>query len=190
MRKFIVTVVLGFCAVAARADNIVIAFSGSGSSGTITPGGQWVINANSTDSWGIPGYGDGAINWPGPGGEINDLTITFSGLPTGVEIDELSSDECTDDATGLCDVATGTAWTGTISDGGAEVTFTAPDGTYLGAGDPFFVNVLFSGDEGTTVTFTGGWSSPVPEPSSVILLLTTLLAVAFVARKRIARGKA
>lgn len=182
MRKFIVTLVLGFCAVAARADNIIIPFSGSGSSGTISDGiasvVPWTINTGGGNDWGIPdGAGADVFNWPGPGGLVDDLTVTFSGLPTSALI-----------AGGqFHDFITGVDWAESITDGGSTITFTAPAGDPLGAGDPFFAHVGFLGPEGSSVSFTGGWSG-APEPSSVILLLTMLLGVAFAARKRMARA--
>src|SRR5262245_41414561 len=92
MKKSVITLIMSLCAVAARADVIVIPFSGSGSSGTIAPGEFWSINDLGTFSFGSPGVGAGILPWPGPPtpGDITDFTITFTGLPAGVTINPTS----------------------------------------------------------------------------------------------------
>jgi hypothetical protein len=52
------------------------------------------------------------------------------------------------------------------------------------------ISVVYSKNAGEADVNGFQLTAAVPEPSSVILLLTTLLAVAFVARKRFARGDA
>src|SRR5215471_16748010 len=152
------------CAAMAHAS-IVIPFSGSGSSGTIAPGEAWTINQLSTFNWGSPGVGLGFETWNGSIA-VEDFTITFLRLPAGVQITNLElGPTCgTGNETVLCE-ASGTLipWTPALSNGGATVTFTAPSPLMLLPGDSFYINIYFSGDEGSSVAFTGGWSA-VPEP--------------------------
>lgn len=187
MKKLLVAFVLCFSAVLAKADSIVIPFSGSGSSGTIAPGEPWLVK---TPFWGSPGPGLGVLAWTGSVGDITDLSITFSGLPDGVVIDDPGTG-CIGGPSGGTVLCTGTTedalvnlWTPTISADGSTITFDAPAGVTLGPGQAYFANVFFSGDEGDTVDFAGGWSSPVPEPGTVWLLGAGLAALGEVVRRR------
>jgi hypothetical protein len=47
-------------------------------------------------------------------------------------------------------------WTPALSNGGATITFTAPSLPMLLPGDSFYINIYFSGDEGSSIAFTGG----------------------------------
>lgn len=193
MKKLIVALVLCSSAVLAKADSIVIPFSGSGSSGTIAPGEPWSINDYGTYSWGSRG-GEGTLAWASPVGDITGLTIHFLGLPNGVVIDDidLAPPKC-GGGTKLCPgpgTLTGIGWTPTLSADGSTVTFDAPVGILgipLGPGQHYLVIVNFSGNEGDSVSFTGGWISPVPEPGTVWLLGAGLAALGDVVRRRRSR---
>ncbi|GGA65637.1 hypothetical protein GCM10011507_16530 [Edaphobacter acidisoli] len=195
MNKLLVALVLCSFAALAKADSIVIPFSGSGSSGTIAPGEPWVANGGGTTSWGSPGLNQGVLAWSGSVSNITDLSITFTGLPQGVVIDDLGT-ICGGGAYGGTVLCTGTTgaylpylWTSTISNGGDTITFDALPGVTLGPGQSYFLNILFSGSEGDTVNFTGGWSSPstVPEPGTVWLMSAGCAALGDLVRRRRSR---
>jgi hypothetical protein len=170
---------------AATADaSIVIPFSGSGASGTIAPGQSWAINQLSTFNWGTPGVGLGFDTWNG-GVSVEDFTITFTGLPVGVQITNLElGPTCgTGSETVFCTAAGALEpWTPVLTNNGATITFTAPAPKELVAGESCYINIYFNGDPGSTVSFTGGWSQ-VPEPFSVCITGFGLLAVAIRRRR-------
>ena len=173
------------CAVTAGAS-IVIPFSGSGASGTIAPGQGWIINQLSSFNWGSPGVGLGFGTWSG-GIAVEDFTITFLRLPAGVQITNLElGPTCgTGNETVFCSGFLD-AWTPVLSNGGSTVTFTAPAPETLVPGESFYINIYFSGDEGNSVAFTGGWSA-VPEPFTLSLTgLGSLMVV--VRRWRLSRS--
>ncbi|HTS49689.1 MAG TPA: PEP-CTERM sorting domain-containing protein [Bryobacteraceae bacterium] len=204
MKKLVVTLVVCLCAAAARADIIAIPFSGSGSSGTIAPGLAWSINDGGTFSFGSPGVGESVLPWPGAPTpvDITDFTITFTRLPEGVTIDPASlatpGQDCGGGASGgtvFCSPGPGsepfpgyTQWIPTLSNDDRTITFDAPAGISLTAGDDYFVNIFFTQSEGEAVNFTGGWSSPVPEPMSILLLGTVTVLCTLALRRRAARG--
>jgi hypothetical protein len=198
MKQLAVTVVLCLCAVGARADVVVIPFSDSGTSGTIAPGESWSVDDFGTFSWGSPGVGEGVLPWPGPPTpqDITDFTITFTGLPTGVTIDPTSlatpAQDCAGNANGgtvFCSSFPSlfTQWIPTLSNGNDTITWEAPAGISLNGGDNYFANIFFTGAV-SSVTFTGGWSSPtpVPEPGSLLFVAAGLCAV--VLRRRLSSG--
>jgi hypothetical protein len=206
MKKVILKSALCLCAVAARADIIVISFSGSGTSGTIAPGNPWLINsAHTNDSWGSPGVLALATLWPGSPTpqDITDFTITFTGLPTGVTIDpaSLSTGPCgrNDEfiiGTEFCSsydagITPFVPWTPTLSNGDDTITWEGGFFPYtiLNGGASYFVSIFFTGPV-SSVTFTGGWSTPaaVPEPGSLLLLATAAGLCVAVLRRRAARG--
>jgi uncharacterized repeat protein (TIGR01451 family) len=150
-------------------------FSGSGTSGTISipPGSvPWSVQNDpfnpSQDSWGIPGLELGTTTWPA-GTSANDFTVTFTNLPAGVVINPLPPPDLSPntDATRFVDSTTPLVlWDRSISADGQSVTFTAPPGTPLNPGDPFFVNVVFTGHvDPSGVSFTGAFQSDVGMPS-------------------------
>jgi len=180
--RFLSRILIVLVASAAMAGaTIVIPFSGSGSSGTIAPGEAWTINQLGTFNWGSPGIGLGFETWNGSIA-VEDFTITFTSFANGVQITNLEmGPTCgTGNETVFCE-ASGSLipWTPVLSNGGATVTFTAPSPLMLLPGDSFYINIYFSGDEGSSVTFTGGWSQEtVPEPFTLGLTGLGLLTVA------------
>jgi len=178
--RFLNRILLLMVASAAMAGaTIVIPFSGSGASGTIAPGEAWTINQLSSFNWGSPGVGLGFETWNGSIA-VEDFTITFLRLPAGVQITNLEpGPTCgTGSQTVFCS-ASGTLvpWTPVLSNGGTTITFTAPGSQMLLPGDFFYINIFFNGDEGSSVVFTGGWST-VPEPFTLGLTGLGLLTVA------------
>jgi hypothetical protein len=157
--------------------SIVIPFSGSGASGTIAPGEAWTINQLSLFNWGSPGVGLGFETWNGSIA-VEDFTITFLRLPAGVQITNLETGPTcgTGNETVFCSGFLD-AWTPVLSNAGATVTFTAPAPEVLVPGESFYINIFFSGDEGSSVAFTGGWSA-VPEPFTLGLTGLGFLAAA------------
>lgn len=157
---------------------IVIPFSGSGASGTIAPGEPWTINQLSTFNWGSPGVGLGFETWNGSIA-VEDFTITFT-LLNGVQITNLETGPtCGNGSQTVFCSGTFVPWTPVLSNGGTTVTFTAPGSQMLLPGDSFYINIYFSGDEGSSVMFTGGWSQEtVPEPLTLGLTGLGCLTVA------------
>jgi hypothetical protein len=186
--RFLCGVSLLFVACAAIASaTIVIPFSGSGSSGTIAPGEPWIINQLGTFNWGTPGIGLSFGTWNGSIA-VEDFTITFTSFTNGQQITNLETGPTcgTGSQTVLC-LASGTLtpWTPVLSNGGTTVTFTAPGGQMMLPGDSFYINIYFSSDPGSTVTFTGGWSQEtVPEPFTLALTGLGCLTVAIRRRFR------
>jgi len=101
-------------------------------------------------------------------------------LANGVQITNLETGPTrgTGSQTVFCS-GTFTPWTPVLSNGGTTVTFTAPGSQMLLPGDSFYINIYFSGDEGSSVAFTGGWSQEaVPEPFTLGLTASGLLTIA------------
>jgi hypothetical protein len=185
MSKSLLSVVLVSCsllfATVAMAD---ITFSGSGTSGSIAPGLMWSFDETTVfrglPVWGVPGLGDGNATWTGSG-PVDDFTITF----TGLTIDQTPDPN----PTGVGDftrfhLADDTPWTASFI-GTDTVHFTAPDPSHwLYPGTQFFVNIAFTDQNVETVTFTGSWSEPVPEPSSLLLIGTGLIGAAGSLRRK------
>jgi hypothetical protein len=177
MRFLLKVLVLLVLSAAIASATIVIPFSGSGSSGTIAPGEGWIINQLSSFNWGTPGVGLGFETWNADIA-IQDFTITFIDLPPDVEITnvQMPPDCGNGNQTVFCSGFLD-AWTPALSDGGHTITFTAPGTEILSPGESFYINIFFSGDEGDSVTFRGGWSQEVPEPCTLALTGSGLLVV-------------
>src|ERR1035441_45503 len=60
-----------------------------------------------------------------------------------------------------------------------------PGGDLLINGDPFFVNIFFTGGDPNGASFSGDWVSPVPEPSGFVLFGSGILALAGVFRRKL-----
>jgi hypothetical protein len=174
-------------AASANAGTIVIPFSGGPGlgSGSIAPGESYEYNGSVSSSWGAPGVGAGSEAFKSTMSGIEDFTITFSGLGSGIVIDNLETPgNCSgfDLTTRFC--VGGTMWTPVISNGGLTITFTAPGGNTIANGTQFFVNIAFSGHEQDTASFTGGWSVAAPEPSAVFTIAIGLVALGLLGWRR------
>ena len=186
MRKL----VLMFCVVlatVATASAGSISFTGSGTSGTIDPGQPFTYdfdNAGFEPDWGVPGVNGGLATWNGP--TVNGFTISFD-LPGGVSIDPMNlGTTCDGTASGgtvFCAGPFGQPWDVEALTANS-ITFQAPDGELLTNGDPFFINIFFTGGDPAGVSFNGEWlTSPVPEPNSLLFLGSGVLGFMAVLRK-------
>jgi hypothetical protein len=140
--------------------------------------------------WGSPGLSTGTDTWPALTGEAVEFSITFTGLPGGVTIDQ-SADPTPlsfNDFTRFHSTGDSTIWTPTYS-GGNTVTFDPPSGFSLAPGTDFFVNIAFTGGPVNGVQFTGDFitAATVPEPGSLLLVAVGLLSAALCARRRISK---
>lgn len=167
----------------------VIPFSGSGSSGTINPGQPFSYNFDGAvfePDWGVPGVNGGVSVWSGP--TIDQFTITFD-LPSGISIDPLDlGTNCNGGPFGgnvFCAAPFSQPWNVTTLTTDS-ITFTAlPGGDLLIDGDPFFVNIFFTGGDPNGASFNGDWVTPVPEPSDVLLFGSGILGLAGILRRRL-----
>lgn len=167
-----------------------IPFSGSGSSGTIQTGQPFAYNFDNgtfEPDWGIPGVGGGTATWSGT--EIGSFEITFN-LPAGVVIDPAmvaqgQIGDCVGGAAGgtaFCAQPYTQPWTATLI-GTNTLLFTATPGNFLTTGDPFFVNIFFTGGDPNGASFSGSFNT-APEPSSLLLMSSGILGIGAILRRR------
>ena len=179
---------------AATAFATVIPFSGSGSSGTISPGNlPWAVTSSTSGCdicrgltvWNLPGFGSFNATWPSGVGNALAFTITFSGLPGGVSIDQTPDS----DPTGFTDFTRfhygddSVIWTRTFT-GSNTVTFTEPGATTMPPGTPFFANIAFNGGNFSSATFTGSFTT-TPEPATFALMFAGVGAVVVLRRRKL-----
>ncbi len=163
-----------------------IPFSGSGSSGTINPGQPFSYSGDGGADWGVPGVDGGLAVWTGP--TVDQFTITFD-LTGGISIDPLDvGTTCNGGPSGgtvFCASPYSQPWnvTNLTTD---SITFTAlPGGDLLINGDPFFINIFFTGGDPNGASFSGDWVSPVPEPSGLVLFGSGVLGLVGILRRRL-----
>lgn len=172
-------------------DNIP--FSGSGSSGTLQTGQPFAYDFDGgafQPDFGVPGIGAGLATWEGP--TVGQFEITFD-LPAGVEIDPAmvalgQTGDCVGGAAGgtaFCAQPYTQPWTAQLI-GANQLIFTATAGNYLTTGDPFFLNIFFTGGDPSGASFSGAFTATTPEPSSILLFGSGLLgAVTFMRRRKL-----
>jgi hypothetical protein len=168
-----------------------IPFSGSGSDGTLQTGQPFAYDFDNgvfEPDFGIPGVGNGLATWEGP--TVTSFEIIFN-LPAGVVIDPAmveqgQTGDCVGGPAGgtaFCAQPYTTPWTAQLI-GTNELVFTATPGNYLTSGDPFFLNIFFSGGDPNGASFSGAFSYSTPEPSSILLLGSGLLGTVTFLRRR------
>jgi hypothetical protein len=168
-----------------------IPFSGSGANGTIQTGQPFAYNFDNgvfEPDWGIPGVGGGTAIWNGP--NVGSFEITFN-LPSGIVIDPAQvlvgqTGDCVGGAAGgtaFCAQPYTSPWIATLI-GTNTIMFTATPGNFLTTGDPFFVNIFFSGGNPSGAAFSGSFTTVVPEPSSILLFGSGILGVTAILRRR------
>jgi len=148
------------------ASALSLDWDGSGTSGSDPLGHTWILNDQSllgggTDNaWGIPGLGEGVINFAG-GDWVTDLHVKFHDLPAGCAIDPTPAPTIpggSDTSTRFSNLEDSVLWDRTIM--GDTVWFVAADpvADRLDPTDSFFVNVAFDCSTITEVTFSAFWS--------------------------------
>jgi hypothetical protein len=168
-----------------------IDFSGSGPSGTLQTGQPFAYDFDGgvfEPDFGIPGVGAGLATWEGP--TVSSFEITFN-LPAGVEIDPAmvaqgQIGDCVGGPAGgtaFCAQPYTTPWTAQLI-GSNQLIFTATPGNYLTTGDPFFLNIFFTGGDPNGASFSGAFTASTPEPSSFLLLGSGLLGTITYLRRR------
>jgi PEP-CTERM motif len=186
-RAYALLCMVMLASVAAMAGSIP--FSGSGSSGTIDPGQPFSYDfagALSEANWGVPGVGAGLATWSGA--TVDQFTITFD-LAPGISIDSMNLGATCDggptSGTVFCASPYTQPWnvTNLTTD---SITFTAsPGGDLLINNDSFFINIFFTGGDPIGASFNGDWVTPVPEPGSLVLLSSGILAIAGAFRRKL-----
>lgn len=157
----------------------IVAFSGSGTSGTDPFGHPWLVNTteDGDGAWGIPGLGEGTLQYSGSE-TAYDFHITFFDSQGAIAIDALTPNP--GGASGFNEstrfVAGSTLWDRFVL--GNSVSFLAPGADGLAVGESFFVNVTFLRPISGDLTFDASWTNAAeaPEPASLLLLGMGVLA--------------
>jgi hypothetical protein len=188
-RLWLVLWVVALIPGAAFAGNIP--FSGSGTSGSLQTGQPFAYDFDGgvfEPDFGVPGVGAGTATWSGP--TVDSFEISFN-LPNGVIIDPAmvqlgQTGDCVGGAAGgtaFCAQPYTAPWVATLI-GNNTILFTASAGNDLTNGDPFFLNIFFSGGDPNGATFNGNFGTSTPEPSSILLMSSGVLGLATVLRRR------
>lgn len=167
----------------------VIPFSGSGSSGVVSPGQPFAYNFDGgvfEPDWGIPGVANGVSDWNGP--TIDQFAITFDPA-VGISLDPLNLGTACNggsyDGDVFCASPFSQTWRVTTLSTDS-ITFTAlPGGDLLINADPLSVNVFFTGGDFNGASFSGDWVTPVPEPGGIVLFGSAILGLAGIFRRKL-----
>ena len=189
-------------------------FSGTGQAGSLATGSDepWFINCAGTGpsgapcpagdfAWGSPGVGQGVTAYVGET-PAEDFEITFPDFlidPGPLAIGNASACAgreaggttfCTEDSSKLV-----TMWSAVFDAAHPHsIAFFAPLGTDLDNTESYFVNIFLvnpdsSGALPQSAPFSGDWTAEaVPEPTTLVLFGSGLLAAALRRRKLLLRG--
>jgi hypothetical protein len=179
----------------AKADSPIYTFSGSGlAGGTLaSPGEGWEYSVSlpstSDVGWGSPGVTAGGSQTYGEAIPATDFEITFNSAIIDASQLNLSSD-CGPGTPGIvfCSSSDGGLhnfqWAPTLI-GTNGIVFDAPAGVQLSTGNAYVVNIFLEPGAGVNGgSFTGNWSTGVPEPVSLSVLGVGLFALGWLRRRR------
>jgi hypothetical protein len=130
-------------------------------------------NPGAFDFWGIS-----TTTWPSST-SVTDLHVSFTGRTI--------HDAVGDTGTELRQVDEGAtlSWTRVISADKSSVDFFAPPGVSLDQGESFGVAIRWVEDASAVRDFAAHWTTSIPEPATLTLLGTGVLALYAVRRRRV-----
>ncbi len=152
--------------------------------------------------WGTPGLGDGDAVY-GSTTAADNFEIVFLALVPGAAFDKTPSPGAGPNTPGANEftrfdscptVSTCVEWTPTFSDDN-EVTFDAPAGVTLTAGEDFFMNIVYNSgsvsgsNTGFIAFFTTKTEAPIPEPSTWAMLLLGFAGLGYAGFRRAAKDR-
>lgn len=156
---------------------VICSFSGSGSTGTDCLGQSWnVVNGG----WGIPGIGNGIVPYQGA---VTATDFHFHCLTGCGPI----QNGALDDTQFSLNPFGSTFWTETLNGAADTIDFvSASAADNLTTGRNFFVNITTAINL-TNFSFEASWTTdqmPVPEPSSVALVMMAMAGLATQRRRK------